>query len=110
MKLMIAIVQDEDAGRLVNELMDEGFGATKLATTGGFLKSGNTTLLIGADESRVEEAISVIESVCKCRKQLTTTHTSVSEVGGGGFSPAPIEVTVGGATLFVLSVDQFLKV
>lgn len=110
MKLIIAIVQDDDSSKLLTGLMQRGIGVTKLATTGGFLKSGNTTLLIGADESRVEEAISVIESVCKCRKQLTTTHTSVSEVGGGGFSPAPIEVTVGGATLFVLSVDQFLKV
>ena len=44
MKLIVAIVQDEDAGRLVSALMDKGFGVTKLATTGGFLRAGNTTL------------------------------------------------------------------
>ena len=45
MKLIVAIVQDEDAGRLVSALMDKGFGVTKLATTGGFLRAGNTTLI-----------------------------------------------------------------
>ena len=53
MKLIIAIVQDEDAGRLVSELMDNGFGVTKLATTGGFLRAGNTTLLIGVITSMI---------------------------------------------------------
>ncbi len=47
MKLIIAIVQDEDASRLVSNLMNEGYGVTKLATTGGFLRAGNTTLLVG---------------------------------------------------------------
>jgi uncharacterized protein YaaQ len=47
MKLIIAIVQDEDAGRLVSSLMSDGYGVTKLATTGGFLRAGNTTLLVG---------------------------------------------------------------
>lgn len=47
MKLVIAIVQDEDASRLVGKMMDSGYRVTKLATTGGFLKAGNTTLLTG---------------------------------------------------------------
>lgn len=109
MKLIIAVVQDDDSNRLLTGLMQKGFGVTKLATTGGFLKVGNTTLLIGVDEERLEEAIHIIESVCKSRKQLTSANSS-SVIGGGGFSPYPIEVTVGGATLFVLSVDQFMKV
>ena len=90
--------------------MQRGIGVTKLATTGGFLKAGNTTLLIGVDESRLDEAIHTIESVCKSRKQITTAQTSAAGISGGGFAPFPVEVTVGGATLFVLSVDQFLKV
>ncbi|MBP3652308.1 MAG: cyclic-di-AMP receptor, partial [Clostridia bacterium] len=56
MKLIIAIVQDEDASRLVSKLMAEGFGATKLATTGGFLRSGNTTLLTGVDDDKLDTA------------------------------------------------------
>ena len=107
MKLIIAIVQDEDSSRLLTGLMRKGIGVTKLATTGGFLKAGNTTLMIGVEDERVEEAISTIESVCKSRKQLTTTPTTISGVTTSGF---PVEVTVGGATLFVLSVDQFLKI
>lgn len=110
MKLIIAIVQDEDTTRLLSKLMQEGFGVTKLATTGGFLRSGNTTLMIGVDEERVDAAIACIESVCKSRKQLTTANTAASGVVGGGFNPYPVEVTVGGATLFVLSVDEFRKV
>ena len=110
MKLIIAIVQDEDSSRLLTGLMNKGFGVTKLATTGGFLKAGNTTLLIGVEDERVQEAIEAIESVCKSRKQLTAAHTSVSGVSTGGYVPFPVEVTVGGATLFVLSVDQFMKV
>ncbi len=108
MKLIIAIVQDEDASRLVSKLMNEGFGVTKLATTGGFLRAGNTTLLVGVDDDKLEAAMAVIEKVCKSRKQLATAPTSVSGVNGV-YSPYPIEVMVGGATVFVLSVDQFVK-
>lgn len=108
MKLIIAIVQDEDAARLVSQLMSSGFGVTKLATTGGFLRAGNTTLLVGVDDEKFQDAMDVIEKVCKSRKQVATTPTSMSGVSGV-YSPYPIEVMVGGATIFVLSVDQFVK-
>ena len=52
MKLLIAVVQDEDSGKVISGLLSEGFSATKLATTGGFLRSGNTTLFIGVEEDR----------------------------------------------------------
>ena len=107
MKLIIAIVQDEDASRLVSSLMNEGYSATKLATTGGFLRSGNTTLLLGVD-NKFDGAMAVIEKVCKSRKQLATSPTSMAGVSGV-YSPYPIEVMVGGATVFVLTVDQFVK-
>ena len=110
MKLIIAIVQDEDSGRLLSGLMDKGFGVTKLATTGGFLRAGNTTMLIGVQDEQVQEAIDAIEHVCKSRKQMTTPAQTGNGVSAGGYVPFPVEVTVGGATLFVLSVDQFLKV
>ncbi len=110
MKLLIAIVQDEDSSKLVSKMMQQGFGVTKLATTGGFLKAGNTTLLLGVDDERVEEAIHVVESVCKSRKQMSSATTTVGGYAHGEFPTYPIEVTVGGATVFVLTVDQFLKV
>ena len=70
MKLIIAIVQDEDSARLVRGLMDAGYGVTKLATTGGFLRSGNTTLLVGVEDERFDGAMEVIEKICKSRKQI----------------------------------------
>ena len=110
MKLIIAIVQDEDASRLVNQLMKNGYGVTKLATTGGFLRAGNTTLLIGVDDEKLKAVMDIIEHVCKSRKQMTTTPSTMGAMGGmPGAASYPVEVTVGGATVFVLTVDQFVK-
>ena len=110
MKLIIAIVQDEDAGRLVSALMDKGFGVTKLATTGGFLRAGNTTLLIGVDDDKLKAVMEIVEHVCKSRKQMTSTPSTMGAMGGmPGAASYPVEVTVGGATVFVLTVDQFIK-
>lgn len=108
MKLIIAIVQDEDASRLIGELMSTNFGVTKLATTGGFLRAGNTTLLIGVEDDRFQAAMDVIEKICKSRKQIAASPASIVGVPGA-YSPYPIEVMVGGATVFVLTVDQFVK-
>ena len=108
MKLIIAIVQDEDANRLVNQLMNEGLGVTKLATTGGFLRAGNTTLLVGVDDTRYDAAMAVIEKVCKSRKQLASSPATMAGAAGG-YSSYPVEVTVGGATVFVMNVEQFKK-
>jgi len=110
MKLIIAIVQDEDASRLVNTLMKSGFGVTKLATTGGFLRAGNTTLLVGVDDEKLQSVMDIIENVCKSRKQMATAPSAMPGMSGM-YSPGtyPVEVTVGGATVFVLSVDQFVK-
>ena len=93
MKLIIAIVQDEDSSKLLSKLMQIGLSATKLATTGGFLKAGNTTLLLGIDDERLNEAISVIESVCKSRKQISTAPSAL--VGGmthGEYSSFPMKI------------------
>ena len=109
MKLIIAIVQDEDASRLVSNLMSEGYSVTKLATTGGFLRAGNTTLLIGVDDDKFEGAMKVIERVCKSRKQIATAPSPMSGTSGV-YVPYPVEVMVGGATIFVLNVEQFVKI
>ena len=109
MKLIIAIVQDEDASRLISSLMNEGYSATKLATTGGFLRSGNTTLLLGVDDNKFDGAMAVIEKVCKSRKQIATSPSPMAG-STGVYAPDPIEVMVGGATIFVLNVEQFTKI
>ena len=109
MKLIIAIVQDEDASRLINHLMSEDYRVTKLATTGGFLRSGNTTLLVGVEDEKLENAMGVIEKVCKSRKQVATAPSPVTGTTGV-YVPYPVDVTVGGATIFVLDVEQFRKI
>ena len=111
MKLVLAIVQDDDAIDLIEELTDKDYRVTKLATTGGFLKSGNTTLMIGVEEKVVKNLINVIEDVCKRRKEMVPTSTpNTIGTNSGMYVPYPIEVEVGGATIFVLDVDQFYKV
>jgi uncharacterized protein YaaQ len=109
MKLILAVIQDEDANKLVSTLMEEGYSATKLASTGGFLRAGNTTLMIGVPKDKTEDAIAVIRKVCKTRRQMTTPPSSVTGMSGV-YVPYPVEVTVGGATVFVLDVDAFEKI
>ncbi|MCD1261913.1 cyclic-di-AMP receptor [Paenibacillus athensensis] len=106
MKLVIAVVQDKDSNRLSNALIKEGFRATKLASTGGFLRAGNTTFMIGTEDERVQEVFQVIRSNCKIREQLVTP---VSPMGGttDSYIPFPVEVQVGGAAVFVLPVERF---
>lgn len=107
MKLVIAIVHDEDTQDLISKLNETGIGVTKLASTGGFLKSGNTTVLIGVPKAQVELVLKIIGDMCKTRKEVTTTTSIISEAGG--FMTMPIEVIVGGATIFVVDVEQNIK-
>jgi uncharacterized protein YaaQ len=106
MKLVIAVVQDKDSSRLSNALIKEGFRATKLASTGGFLRAGNTTFMIGIEDDRVQEVLQVIKANCKVREQLVTP---VSPMGGttDSYIPFPVEVQVGGAAVFVMPVERF---
>lgn len=109
MKLIMAIINDEDAFNIMDILNEKGFSVTKLATTGGFLRAGNTTLICGCHEDRVSEFIEIIEKRGKSRKQITSvnsSHINATE----SYVPYPVEVTVGGATLFVLNVEEFRKV
>jgi len=109
MKLVIAIVQDDDALDLIDAITEAGFRVTKLATTGGFLKSGNTTLMIGVEVEKVQKVIDVVEDICKTRKQIITTPTPITG-NLDMYMSYPIEVEVGGATIFVIDVDQFIKI
>ena len=108
MKLIVAIVQDQDIPSLIDDLTEQEFRVTKLSSTGGFLKSGNTTLLIGVEEEKVENVIKIIEDNCKTR-EITTSLLTVS-MPGDTYIPYPLEVKVGGATLFILDVEEFIKI
>lgn len=106
MKLIIAVVSNDDSHSLSNALTKENFAVTKLATTGGFLKIGNTTMLIGTDEDRVEKCIEIIKEESKQRTELVPSTASYDI---GRFATFPVEVQVGGATIFVVDVEKFIK-
>jgi len=108
MKLIMAIVQDKDVGRLVESLVEAGHRSTKLASTGGFLREGNTTILIGVEDGKTDEVLKIIKATCKSREQLVTP---LSPIGGpvDSYVPYPVEVLVGGATVFVLDVERHEK-
>ena len=108
MKLVMAITQDEDTMNLVAKLTDKEFRVTKLASTGGFLKSGNTTLLIGVDDDKVNDVVEVIEEVCKPR-EITTTLSPIAAVDETYIS-YPFNINVGGATIFILDVDRYERI
>ena len=94
MKLAIAIIQDEYINKVLRALMTEKIRTTKLSSTGGFLKKGNTTLLIGIDNDQVDHIIDLIKAQCK--------STKVKE--------GESEITVGGANIFIMDIDQHLKI
>lgn len=106
MKMIIAIVQDQDSQELSDRLVENNFRATKLASTGGFLRAGNTTFLSGVDDVRVDEILEVIGHTCGNREQLVSP---ITPMGGSADSyiPYPVEVEVGGATVFVMPVESF---
>jgi len=107
-KLLIAVVQGEDAGQTVQALSGAGISVTKLASSGGFLQQGNATLMIGVDDDRVDDAIALIRDNCRERSQYLTPMPPMVEPGEF-FMPYPVEVQVGGATVFVMDVERFEK-
>lgn len=112
MKLVFAIVHDEDGPKVMEELNKNGFSVTKMCSSGGFLKAGNTTLLVGVEEDKLEDVIAIIEKKSKSRKQVINTPATPGGMNGinGMYMPYPVEVTVGGATIFVVDVEKFHKV
>lgn len=106
LKLILTVVQDKDSSQLQEALINADFHATKLATTGGFLRSGNTTFMIGTEDIRVDGLLKLIKDHCESRRQVMTPISSLDS-STDGYVMHPVEVEVGGATVFVLDVDQF---
>ena len=107
MKLLICIVQDGDAANLMEELLDHSFRVTELSTTGGFLKRGNTTLLMGVEDDEIPTALVIIEQNCSRRKTITPMMST--QIDPGLYPSIPVEVEVGGATVFQLDIDQMFR-
>lgn len=107
MKLVLAIVSSDDSAVVSSSLTKEGFSVTKLATTGGFLMAGNTTFIVGVDDDKVQQVLDIIGKHSHKRTQMVPTSTAY---GMGLYNSYPVEVPVGGATVFVLNVERFEKV
>lgn len=106
MKLIMAIVSNDDSSKVAKELTKNKFFVTKLATTGGFLMAGNTTFIIGTDDDKVDEVIGIIGKYSKKRSQMVPSSASY---GVGMYTSFPVEVQVGGATIFVINIERFEK-
>ncbi|MDR1794885.1 MAG: cyclic-di-AMP receptor [Erysipelotrichaceae bacterium] len=107
MKLILAIVSNDDSSSVISVLNKANYQVTKLATTGGFLKTGNTTIIIGTDDEKVDHAIELIGQESKRRTEIVPSTASYDI---GRYASFPVEVQVGGATIFVIDVQQFLKI
>ena len=106
MKLVLAIVSNDDSNSVCTALNKQSFQVTKLATTGGFLSLGNTTLMIGCENEDVDKVIEIIGSESKRRSELLP---STAPYDINTMISIPVEVQVGGATVFVLDIDRFEK-
>lgn len=104
MKLIYVIVRNIDSGDVTQALNKKGFYVTKLASTGGFLREGNTTLMIGTDADKVDEVINIVKMECGPRQQIYANPIGAAEYAG-----INSVVNVGGATIFVMEVDRFEK-
>lgn len=106
MKLIVAVVQDQDKNMLSDAFYDADIRATKLSSTGGFLRSGNTTFIVGIDEERVDEVLDIIKNSSQSREQYISSPVNL-DVSLDVTAAYPVKVKVGGATVFVLPIDAF---
>lgn len=107
-QLIVAIVHSDDAAGLLDSLTKRGFRATRINTAGGFLKESNATILLGVDVPKVDEVLSIIQNNCQTRTQYINPLPPVMEPGEF-YMPYPVEVQIGGATVFVLDIEQFAR-
>jgi uncharacterized protein YaaQ len=108
MKLIMAIINGADEKAVTNEMMKEGYYVTKLAGTGGFLRAGTATLISAVNNERVEGALEILKRVGKGRKyDLAKVPSSSRQLAQEFFEKT--EIVVGGATVFVLNIEQFFK-
>ena len=108
MKLAVCIVHNRDRGRITEELVKAGFKFTVIGSTGGFLREGNTTMLIGVEDERVAELGEIVQANCQSREQIVNVMPFESGPPGAYMS-SPVKVPVGGAVMFVMNVEEFLR-
>jgi uncharacterized protein YaaQ len=108
MKMVVAVVHADDASGLVKALSQAGYGVTQLKSAGGFLRRTNSTVMAGVPDRDVDRVMEIIRDKCHARTEQVSPLPPVIEPGEV-YMPYPMEVEVGGATVFVLDVFRFEK-
>lgn len=106
MKLVIAVVQGKDEDALLEELRRHDFTATVINSAGGFLRESNVTVLLGVKDNDVATVLSLVQQSCEPRTRFVNPLMPILEPEGAA-APSPVEVLIGGATVFVLPVDRY---
>ena len=104
-KLLIVIASDSDADRLIQKLVRRGYPATKVSSTGGFLRRGNATIFSGVDAEDVDNVVAIIRSECQARTEFLPAQAL--PFPESIYPAEPVEVRTGGAIVFVVSVERF---
>jgi len=109
MKLVYAIVRNDNEDDVVDALNASHYQVTKLASTGGFLRKGNSTLMIATDDEKVDECVEIIKNECGKRQNITVNMPYVSGTSMNTYSTMPVPVEIGGATVMVVNLERFEK-
>ena len=109
MKLIFAIVQDEDADGLIDALVSGGFRVTRIGSTGSFLRMGNSSLMMGVEDNEVSRVMSIVRRTCRRRSQMAVPYSPALEPGLL-YMPENFEVEVGGAVLLIHNVERFERI
>ena len=107
-RLAIPVVQKQDAADLVAALTERSYRVTRISSEGGFLREGNITLLIATESEAIEPMMRIIREHCYTRTRFVSPLPPVAD-SGEFYPPTPVEVQVGGATVFVLKAGQTIR-
>jgi uncharacterized protein YaaQ len=108
MRLIIAVIQNEDEDTLVQALEDRSIGATRIGSSGGFLRASNVTMMIAVDDQQVEVVFELLKKHCKRRTRHL--HPLLPNLEARERFLGSIPVEVGGAMVFVLPVERMEKI
>jgi len=108
LKLVVVIASDADADRLMRRLVQQGYPATKIGSTGGFLRRGNATILSGVEAGEIDAVLTTVRAECRARTERVPMQ-ALPLFGEGAVLTEPVEIRVGGAIVFVLAVERFEK-
>jgi uncharacterized protein YaaQ len=106
-KLIVVITSNDEADVLIRKLVERGYPATKVSSTGGFLRKGNATIFSGVEGGDIENVLAIIRDECKARTDYVPAQAL--PFPESIYPAEPVQVRVGGAIVFVLPVERFEK-